>query len=297
MYLLSTTPGPETDFNIFYERQANEGLVHSGLMHGHRFDIAEQYNEDWATPVIAWSAGGEEAYHLQGTKTITLRSAGALIIAAGARYAYAASPEYIFRSNMISFPHWIVREAARDPLDPAHERASRLETALFFPDAQTQSLMDTIAARCAARVVDATWYAEQVALLYARLLDAQHRRAAARDALKACKRSTRAELARRVDRAQEYMLEQFHDPSLTLGEIARTACLSQFHLIRVFKTVTGATPMRRLSAIRMQAARRLTGHTQKSIKEIAAAVGYSDRTAFFKAFKAAYGVAPTAIDK
>lgn len=297
MFLLPETPGQHTDFAAFYERQAREGLVHSGLMRGNRFDVAAEFKDEWASPAITWSAGGEEFYELQGGDTIKVRSSGALTLAAGARYAYAASPETVFRSNMIAFPRWMIADAKHYVLEPGRLKTRALETRLFLPDRETQCLMNDIAARCVDGFSEENWYTEQVALLYARLLDAQDRRSAALEEINAAKSSTRSELARRIDRAQRHMLESFQDATLGLDDVAREACLSPFHLIRVFKAFTGATPMRRLAAIRMEAAMRLLSQTRKSTKEIAGAVGYSDRTAFFKAFKAHFGVAPSSVER
>jgi AraC-like DNA-binding protein len=293
MFLLPETPDTDCDFAAFYERQAREGLVHSGLMNGHHFEIAADFKDEWASPVITWSAGGEEFYDLQGGDTIKVRSSGALTLAAGARYAYTASPETVFRSNMIAFPRWMIDDAKRNALEPGQLKSRTLETRLFLPDEETQRLMNDIAARCVNGYTDETWYAEQVALLYARLLEAQGRRSAAQDEIKAAKPATRAELARRIDRAQRHMLLNFPNSALGLEEVSREACLSPFHLIRVFKAFTGVTPMRRLAAIRMEAAMRLLTQTATSTKEVAEAVGYSDRTAFFKAFKAHFGCAPS----
>lgn len=297
MLLLTETPGQTTDLNAVYERQAREGFVHSGLMCGERFDIAEGFKEEWATPAITWSAGGEERYRLQRGEIFHVRSAGALVLAAGERYAYTASSEAAFRSNMITFPQWMTREARQNAISPEIETPHDLKTRLFSPPPQTQALMNEIAAHCMTGVSDNKWYTEQIALLYARLIEGQNEETAAANRIGASKETTRAELARRVDRALRFMLEQFDDPSLDLKTIAREACLSPYHLIRVFKALTGETPMRRLTSIRMEAGLRLLRQTRKSTTEVAAAVGYSDRTAFFKAFKGRFSVSPSQVER
>ncbi|WDI32238.1 helix-turn-helix transcriptional regulator [Hyphococcus flavus] len=296
MLLLTKTPSAESGLENYYERQAREGMVHSSMMCGERFELADNYNEDWASPAITWAAGGKEQYLFSNSDTITVRSAGALIIAREARYAYAASNEN-FRSNMITFPRWVVEAAKHDALDPIKRNDTTLATALFLPDDTTQSRMNTIASRCAHGFDDESWYMEQIALLYSELIDHQDMRIASRDKINATKKSTRAELARRVERAHHYMLEAFHNTHLDINELSKAACLSPYHLIRVFKAVTGQTPMRRLAAIRMEAALRLLQYTAMKTAKVANAVGYSDRTAFFKAFKSHYGCAPSAIDR
>lgn len=294
MQLLNASPATPAALAALYAATPAQGMVYSGLVHRERFEIASDFNEGWSCAAINWSAGGEEEYRLAGARAINVRSAGALTLARGARYAYAALGETPFHSNMISFPHWITGAAEHGALaGEASPRGRRLDTRLIRPDAPLQALMDAIAARCRAGEADKDWYAEKCALLYAGLLDAQDARAAAATRIKAVKPATRAELARRAGLAKETMLQRFGETGLCLNDIAREACLSPYHLIRVFRAVTGATPMQFLSAVRMEAALRLLQETKCPSGEIANAVGYSDRTAFFKAFRKQYGAAPS----
>ncbi|PQA85828.1 AraC family transcriptional regulator [Hyphococcus luteus] len=298
MQLLTAAPATPADLAIVYERTAREGMVHSGLMRGERFEIAEDYNEDWACASVTWSAGGEEEYRFLGDGAVNVRSAGVLTLARGARYAYAALGDAPFRSNMISFPRWIT-DAAEDAVleGEAKPAATRLETRLTRPDAALSALMNAIVARCRSGETDDDWYAEKCALLYAGLIEAQDQRAAARERIEAVKPGTRAELARRAETAKKTILQRFGEHSLALNDIAREACLSPYHLIRVFKAVAGTTPAQFLKHVRMDAALRLLKETRLSTGEIAHAVGYSDRTAFFKAFRKHYGAAPSAMER
>ena len=298
MQLLTAAPKDADQLGIVYARTPVEGMVHSGLMQRERFEIASAFDESLSCASISWAVGGEEDYRLLDGDAITLHSAGALTLARGARYAYAAHGEAPFRSNMISFPHWITDGAAAALIDSGDARTGRrLETRLMRPDAATQSLMDAIAARCRADFAGNDWYAEKSALLYAALLDAQDARTAAREQIIAVKASTRAELARRAARAKHCILQRFGEATLSLDEIAREACLSPYHLIRVFRQIAGATPMQFLTGVRMDAAHRLLAETKLSIGEITLRTGYSDRSAFFKAFRKRFGVAPSAVER
>lgn len=298
MQILTAPPKDSHALSAIYARAPHEGMFFSGLMRRERFDIASDYDENWSCASITWLSGGAEEYAFSGARRpVTLLSAGALTLARGARYAYRARGEAPFRSSMITFPHWITEGAAQATLDSAHGEGRRLETRLIRPGAGLQALMDEIAGQVRAGVSNAQWHAEKCALLYAKLLDAQDARAAARDEISAVKASTRAELARRCGLAKETMLQRFAEPDLDLTTIAREARLSQYHLIRVFKTMTGATPMQFLTMIRMDAALRLLKDTKLPTAEIASAVGYGDRTAFFRAFRKVHGCAPSAISK
>lgn len=272
-----------------------EGVVQSSLMRDERFEQSDGFDEDWFSPAVTWSAGGEEHYAFTGKPAVKMRSAGVLALAAGARYSYCAAGEAPFRSNMIIFPRWIVRAAALSPIENRFGAGAELRTRLFIPDGQTDAFMNAIAARCRRGDRDADWYAEHAVLLYALLLKQQRRAADAQRALGAVKASTRAELARRIERAQHFMLQAYGDPGLDLGAIASAACLSRFHLIRVFKALTGETPMSFLTATRMDAARQLIETARFSVADAATAVGYSGRSAFYRMFKKRFGVAPSAL--
>jgi AraC-like DNA-binding protein len=295
MFIFNYTPTPEThNFDGFYERCAREGMVHSAVMCGEHFDMAEVYDDAWAYPAVTWSCGGVETYRLAGKRALSVQPAGVLTIAAGERYAYDASPGAPFRSNMIAFPRWM-RDGATAPGDSAELSmdAPHLITRLCRPAPQTLSLMAEIAAYCVAGVRNYALYTEQIVLLYARLLKEQRENQSG--AVTAVKKSTRRELARRIELSAQYILEGYRNPALSTSDIADAACLSRFHLIRTFKDFKGRTPMQYLTATRMEAALQLLHNSEMTIGRIAHAVGYSDRTAFVRAFNRLHGVAPSVV--
>ncbi|MFD1832767.1 helix-turn-helix domain-containing protein [Streptomyces desertarenae] len=80
---------------------------------------------------------------------------------------------------------------------------------------------------------------------------------------------------------------------LTIDDMARTAMFSKFHFTRVFKDVTGTSPGRFLSALRLQEAKRLLIDTEFSVADISSMVGYSSVGTFSSRFKACVGVSPS----
>ncbi len=294
MILLNETP-PGADHNLaaFYQRMSREGLVHSTLMHGERYEASDAFDEDWACPAITWSAGGEELYRLENGKKFSINPSGALTLAAGTRYNYAAGRDMPFYSNMITFPRWMTSAAATPVLDDDLENRWPLSTRMLRPDASTEALMNDVAAHCRSGFNDKAWYVEQLSLLYDKLIDAEHSAASASRQIDAAKPATKKELARRIDRAQQFMLQSYGDADLDLDVIAQAACLSPFHLIRVFKTLTRLTPMQYLTAARMESALRLLRETKMRASDIAALVGFRDRSAFSRAFSKHHGFTPS----
>ncbi|WP_258045224.1 helix-turn-helix transcriptional regulator [Streptomyces sp. SM11] len=81
--------------------------------------------------------------------------------------------------------------------------------------------------------------------------------------------------------------------NLTIDDMARTAMFSKFHFTRIFREVTGTSPGRFLSALRIQEAKRLLVHTALSVADISSQVGYSSVGTFSSRFKACVGLAPS----
>ncbi|WP_214410491.1 helix-turn-helix domain-containing protein [Sphaerisporangium fuscum] len=80
---------------------------------------------------------------------------------------------------------------------------------------------------------------------------------------------------------------------LTINDMARTAMFSKFHFSRVFQRVTGLSPGRFLSAVRLQEAKRLLASTSLTVTDISHRVGYSSVGTFSSRFTSSVGVSPT----
>ncbi|MCX5199546.1 AraC family transcriptional regulator [Streptomyces sp. NBC_00249] len=81
---------------------------------------------------------------------------------------------------------------------------------------------------------------------------------------------------------------------LTIDDMARTAMFSKFHFTRIFRDVTGTSPGRFLSALRIQEAKRLLVLTDFSVADISSQVGYCSVGTFSSRFKACVGLSPSA---
>jgi len=80
---------------------------------------------------------------------------------------------------------------------------------------------------------------------------------------------------------------------LTIDDMARTAMFSKFHFSRLFRKVTGVSPGRFLSAMRLQEAKRLLVSTSLTVTEISHRVGYTSVGTFSSRFRNSVGVSPT----
>ena len=78
--------------------------------------------------------------------------------------------------------------------------------------------------------------------------------------------------------------------SLTLA--LRRSGYSPFHFLRVFRVVTGTTPGRFLTALRMHAAKAALATTDRQVSSICFDVGYRSQSAFTTQFTKLVGIPP-----
>jgi AraC-like DNA-binding protein len=94
-----------------------------------------------------------------------------------------------------------------------------------------------------------------------------------------------------VERAIETMRSNLGD-KLTIDDLARSAMFSKFHFSRVFLKVTGVSPGRFLSAMRLEEAKRLLLATSITVADIGHRVGYNSVGTFSSRFRSSVGVSP-----
>lgn len=83
------------------------------------------------------------------------------------------------------------------------------------------------------------------------------------------------------------------DRTLTLGMLAEIACMSEFHLARMFRISFGMPPHTWISARRLDRAQQLLKAGTLPLQQIADACGYADLSHFSHRFRAGTGVSPS----
>jgi AraC-like DNA-binding protein len=96
-----------------------------------------------------------------------------------------------------------------------------------------------------------------------------------------------------AERAIAAMREDLGAP-LTVDDLARAAMFSKFHFTRIFQRVTGVSPGRFLSALRLQQAKVLLVTTPLNVADISVRVGYNSVGTFSSRFTRSVGMSPTA---
>ena len=96
---------------------------------------------------------------------------------------------------------------------------------------------------------------------------------------------------RLVADAMRLIWDKSHKP-MTVADIARQLPTTRRSLERRFRDVVGHTLLEEITRCRLERAARLLAHTALSIKEVAAAAGFSSTDTMARAFRHVEGVSP-----
>ena len=94
-----------------------------------------------------------------------------------------------------------------------------------------------------------------------------------------------------IQKALEY-IERHLTEACTLEDCARAAGYSAYHFARIFKGVTGLSPMDYVRKRRLSAAARDVAKSAESILDIAVKWGFESSETFIRAFEAEHGLTP-----
>ncbi|NUP08058.1 MAG: helix-turn-helix transcriptional regulator [Polyangiaceae bacterium] len=103
------------------------------------------------------------------------------------------------------------------------------------------------------------------------------------------------DVLRRIASVRERMHDESHE-ALRVSSLARQACLSEQHFVRVFRSVYGVTPGRYLSTLRIAHAKRLLSHGV-GVTEVCMSVGYTSLGTFSDRFARETSVSPRAFQR
>jgi AraC family transcriptional regulator len=95
-----------------------------------------------------------------------------------------------------------------------------------------------------------------------------------------------------VEQAKEYIHHHFTD-DISLQEISTYSCVSPFHFSRIFKKITGFSPIQYLQSIRLKHSEMLLRNTSLPVTDIALSSGFTTGEYFATVFKQKYKTSPT----
>ena len=106
-------------------------------------------------------------------------------------------------------------------------------------------------------------------------------------------------LAYHEPQAMSTVIEYIHDnieTDITLNALAKTAHVSKYHFLRLFKNHTGLTPHQYIIAGRVCKAKTLVMQGE-ALSHVALEAGFSDQSHFIRAFRKIYGYSPKTLQK
>ncbi len=95
----------------------------------------------------------------------------------------------------------------------------------------------------------------------------------------------------KISFAVSKMNKEYYE-NYTLEDYAQMCCMSKYHFLRVFKSVTGCSPIEYRNTLRLEHAKALLADTDSTVTQIAENVGFGSNAYFSNAFKNAFGISP-----
>ncbi|MCG8329324.1 MAG: AraC family transcriptional regulator [Chitinophagales bacterium] len=110
--------------------------------------------------------------------------------------------------------------------------------------------------------------------------------------LKIIKYDTKKALLQRILWTKEYLHDNMSKP-ISLETLSKTIGVSKYYLHRLFTELTGTTPLKYLTYIRLEEAKNKLRHSKHSIFEIATECGFDSISYFSNTFKKYVGCSPS----
>ena len=105
--------------------------------------------------------------------------------------------------------------------------------------------------------------------------------------------SKKGSKSRYVMAAIDFIAENYHDPDMSVSQIAQHLGLSEGHLSHTFKKETDYTILNHITRYRINRAMKLLRENRLKVYEVAEQVGYRDITHFSSTFKKLVGMSPS----
>lgn len=259
-----------------------------------------EYAEHEAPLSIKCVVRGSEVHEVRGIP-YEVDPGTYLLLNHGQRYASRISSETEGETFSVFFERRFAERALRSLVEPANELLDEPNAAAQHPVRFVESLHphDAVLSKLLGRVGQATgfgkpddrWLDERLFAVLARLLCLHTDLLQQVDVLPAVRASTRLEQYRRLRRARDFIDANFTH-GLSLEEIGRIACLSEFHLLRLFKKAFGLTPHQYTTRKRLEHARALLEGTDLPVSEVCQRVGYESLGSFSHLFRRHFGASP-----
>jgi AraC family transcriptional regulator len=267
----------------------------SAIMHASSSDAEYHPYQQRLSIKAAW--GGQERYFVDN-RALTVDDDSYLILNDLRTYASLIRSAQPVNSFSIFFRPGLAEEVLGGMLTPEdrildlcgedERRPVEFAEHLRPHDRVVTPVLRYIAFHVEQGVEDDGWYEEQLSFLLERMLSSHRATTQAIRALPASRSAKRLELYRRLSWGRDFIHGNYQRP-ITIDEMARSACLSKYHFIRLFHALEGVTPYKYLQRKRVAAAQRLLANTKMTHVEIAEQVGFDHRSTMFRHMRSITG--------
>ena len=235
-------------------------------------------------------------------KEVVVDDDGYLILNEGQPYSIEIASPTRVETFVLWFPSGWAEEVARtlqrpadkllgdDPNESARQ-ISFFERYTPHDDKVSPKARALRAALKSSQPMEDGWLEEKLRELLAVMLTSQDSVRREVGNLPAVRAATREELWRRVNRARDY-LHAHLSSSVRLSMLAEIACLSPFHLLRVFQSAFGQTPHQYLNQCRIERAKFLLAKTHLPVTAICLESGFTSLGSFSSLFTKICGMSP-----
>jgi AraC family transcriptional regulator len=158
-------------------------------------------------------------------------------------------------------------------------------------DDSVSPVLRYIRAHMASGLLDQAWYEEQLLFLLSRMQAHREKLLQQIDRFAHVRRATRWEVYRRIGLATDH-IHTHYAGRIDLDTLARIACLSKYHFLRLFTVVHGVTPRVYLQRKRTGMAVRLLESSQLTLGEIASNVGFVHESTLFRQMRRWMNLSP-----
>jgi AraC-like DNA-binding protein len=249
----------------------------------------------------AW--GGAEHCHVNG-RTIAVDDDNYLVLNHGRLYSTSICAllpvetlAICFRPELVQRTYGAMAASVEQALsvgDGVLELTAEFSENLQQHDQRVSPVLRYIKSHLLQGLQDEAWYEEQLILLLERMLADRERMLEHVDRLRLTRVATRREVYRRICLATDFLHTNYAE-ELSLDSIAKVACLSKYHFLRLFALVHGVTPLTYLQRKRTCVAVRLLQSTQLTMGEIAWRVGFAAGLTLLRQTRRWTGLTPTQI--
>ena len=281
---VADTPANRDFRKYFYSKWGKEtGIISARERHAEYPDFTQRLSIK-----AAW--GGSELYFLD-RRTIAVDDDNYLLVNDQRTYRSLLKSAEPVHSFSIFFRPGLAEETLGALLTPEDRLLDHGDELLPRPtefaemlrphDAQVSPILRYIAREVDRGFNDEMWYEEQLSFLLERILRVHRADLTITNSLCNSRQATRCEIFRRVGWSTDYIHTNYARP-ITIRDLARSACLSTYHFIRLFQAVRGMTPFVYLQRKRAKVAKRLLQSTKLSLDTIAMQAGFDSRSTLFR---------------